>query len=761
MTRLLALGLLAGTAACGGGGGVSSPGTVAVPVPTAPAPTPVPTPPPTPTVATPADLVANPRPASRSASDTAEFRVNYTSNELIRALYAANAGLTGRGVTVGVIDGGFYVDAAELAGHRSSLSRDFGNIKTPINGSTTSFTSTPRNDVGLNPSDTHGSLVASLIAASRDGRGSVGIAPDASLAYLRADDAIPSQPNADGTVNFTLTGANIAAAINYAASNRIPILNLSLGITGGSSTGALAQSIDAYARSGGLFVIAAGNEGGANPESIQLLTPTSRPNWLAVGGLSNTLTSFQLDSSSNRAGTLSDRYIVAPYNNVVADVQGSGLLAFGGTSGAVPLVAGAAALVLQKWPQLTGREAGNVLLATARDIGDPGVDPVFGHGLLDIQAALSPVDPVLVVPTGSAVPVANSTLALPAGVGTGQITRLLSSAVVLDAFGRDFHVDAGRLVQARSDIGAVGGLVASYAGRRSNVAATGTMVVVTDIEFASGPVRDGEPRARLAGGTLAVGIGGAQFAFSQGRAPWSGASAAGLGPQVSALTAYAPGAVTTLRAVLPAGGGALTFDAGSGADAGMRGRGVTLGPAAVQAAAVGWAHGGLSLGGGIVSETGSLFGSRSAGALQLGAGADTVFGEARFARAVGGWQVSAYGSVGVTAVRQASASLLTAPSRLTTTRFGIDATRAFGASVLSLGLAQPLNVEQGSATLNWSDGYDLGARALTFRSERVSLAGDRQLLATLGVSRGTFRFGLVEGLARAETGVVASYGMRF
>ena len=63
------------------------------------------------------------------------------------------------------------------------------------------------------------------------------------------------------------------------------------------------------------------------------------------------------------------------------------------TSAATPQVTSLAALILHKWPQLTGVDAGNIILATARDIGEPGVDPVFGHGLIDMRGALSPVNP--------------------------------------------------------------------------------------------------------------------------------------------------------------------------------------------------------------------------------------------------------------------------------------------------------------------------------------------------------------------------------
>ena len=62
-----------------------------------------------------------------------------------------------------------------------------------------------------------------------------------------------------------------------------------------------------------------------------------------------------------------------------------------GTSCSAPRVAGALALVQQKFPNLNAAERKTVLLHSADDLGAPGVDPVFGHGLLNVTSALSPM----------------------------------------------------------------------------------------------------------------------------------------------------------------------------------------------------------------------------------------------------------------------------------------------------------------------------------------------------------------------------------
>src|SRR6185436_16006457 len=58
-----------------------------------------------------------------------------------------------------------------------------------------------------------------------------------------------------------------------------------------------------------------------------------------------------------------------------------------GTSFASPYVAGAAALVLSVDPSLSRDGVLSLLESTARDLGEPGLDPAFGWGLVDADAA--------------------------------------------------------------------------------------------------------------------------------------------------------------------------------------------------------------------------------------------------------------------------------------------------------------------------------------------------------------------------------------
>ena len=52
---------------------------------------------------------------------------------------------------------------------------------------------------------------------------------------------------------------------------------------------------------------------------------------------------------------------------------------------------GAIGLISHKLPELSAQARKGLILDTATDLGDAGVDGVFGHGLLNVTNALSPL----------------------------------------------------------------------------------------------------------------------------------------------------------------------------------------------------------------------------------------------------------------------------------------------------------------------------------------------------------------------------------
>ncbi len=114
-----------------------------------------------------------------------------------------------------------------------------------------------------------------------------------------------------------------------------------------------------------------------------ILVPADAFSSFTVGATG--LTSDTLEEYSSQGPTMDDRIkpdIAAPTGEVVPGYREG----FFGTSGAAPLAAGAAALVLQRFPEMTAPEVRAYLIENAVDLGDRGEDPQFGAGRLQLPA---------------------------------------------------------------------------------------------------------------------------------------------------------------------------------------------------------------------------------------------------------------------------------------------------------------------------------------------------------------------------------------
>src|SRR5690606_3021543 len=141
---------------------------------------------------------------------------------------------------------------------------------------------------------------------------------------------------------------------------------------------------------GVVFAVAAGNDTGANPEWPGRYASDSRfAGAVIVTGAHDA--AQQIAEFSNRAGVSQNAFLSAPGVDLVVDCEGDGCWRVNGTSFASPAVAGALALLLEAFPNLSGRDAVDILLRTGREAGDPGTDVVYGRGLLDIGRDFQPV----------------------------------------------------------------------------------------------------------------------------------------------------------------------------------------------------------------------------------------------------------------------------------------------------------------------------------------------------------------------------------
>lgn len=244
----------------------------------------------------------------------------------------------------------------------------------------------------------HGSAVASLMIAAHDGRGVMGIAPMASVVAYNPFDT-------SGTANWT----DVKNGVLMLAKNNASIVNMSLGVPGwtlnpGWNDVFKDPAVAAVTR-GTVFVVAAGNDGIAQTQNIVWSFPTN-PNLIIVGSVDPTGT---ISAFSNRPGTacliatatsscatgnrLMDRYITAPGEMILVSDGVGGVTRMSGTSFAAPLVSGTIALLHDRWPWLSDypKESVDIILRSAKDLGAPGTDPIYGRGELDVTAALSPL----------------------------------------------------------------------------------------------------------------------------------------------------------------------------------------------------------------------------------------------------------------------------------------------------------------------------------------------------------------------------------
>jgi hypothetical protein len=288
----------------------------------------------------------------------------------------------------------------------------------------------------------HGSHVASLAAGRANGVGMAGVA---SLAGI-----LPIQVFQGPTTTSSL----VAKGIAYATAQKAFVINLSLGAP--SPDTSIRSAMQAAQKAGQLMVVAAGNEGAANPSWPARHASESWANGqiIAVGAVDAT---NKIASFSNRAGDARNFYLVAPGTGLIGAYHTSptAYASMSGTSMASPIVAGAAAVIKSAWPYLTARNTAEILFRTATDLGDKGVDSTYGRGLLNLEKALLPVGGVTAIGATGAAPLALAPATsgqVTSGARTAAAAAGLFTGAVFDSFGRDFGFDFGRLNHSpRSD----------------------------------------------------------------------------------------------------------------------------------------------------------------------------------------------------------------------------------------------------------------------------------------------------------------------
>ncbi|NTU58078.1 MAG: S8 family serine peptidase [Chlorobiaceae bacterium] len=288
----------------------------------------------------------------------------------IQAPDAWQAGYTGKGVIVAVVDTGvdythsdlgsnIWINKLEIAGN--GLDDDGNGYIDDIYG----YDFVNKDGYALDDNG-HGTHVSGIIAGLNNGSGVTGVAYDATIMPVKV-------LNSSGSGSFS----GVAAGVMYAVNNGANIISMSLGAFGASSPD-LSSAITYAINHGVIVCMASGNDNRTSPTYPAVLAETV--GGVAVGAVnsSNVVASFSNDAGANGPYD----YVVAPGVNVYSTYKGGIYKVLSGTSMATPYVSGAAALLLSAHDDYASawslEQLENFLTTTAQPLGSAGILGVTG-----------------------------------------------------------------------------------------------------------------------------------------------------------------------------------------------------------------------------------------------------------------------------------------------------------------------------------------------------------------------------------------------
>lgn len=216
----------------------------------------------------------------------------------------------------------------------------------------------------------HGTAVAAIIGAPRDGVGMEGVLPGTRV----------------WVYGHSGRCSDVAAAVRQAVGDGVGVINVSAGF---EAAGACRQFRDAVSWAYGRGVLTIASAGNMRPNQ-RWIQPGSDWHVLTVGALNH------LDQTTSFSQQNIAMDVTAPGEGVHTawptwlddDGVTDGYRRLDGTSFSSPMVAAAAAWVMATRPRLSASQVADVLRFSARDLGRRGWDRASGWGAVDIRAAL-------------------------------------------------------------------------------------------------------------------------------------------------------------------------------------------------------------------------------------------------------------------------------------------------------------------------------------------------------------------------------------
>jgi len=672
-------------------------------------------------------------PAAVNAFRTSEY-LAHGGYDRVNLAHAYARGYTGAGHTIAILDDGYQLNHPEFAG---KIQVQFNAAGNPLPGAM--------------PIETHGTHVTGIAAARKDNVGMHGAAFDANLALYQFGTLDQS------AAQFTRAGILGATVISNSWGYNARISDVQAEIAGGKSTASALASVvggtasdwqnflnamDGAQDAGSVIVFAASNNpalGGIDVSSgMPLVDSRLMGQWLAV---TNVNSSDQVVSVG--CGQAQAFCLAAPGTNIYSTVPTSTYGNLSGTSMATPLVSGAVVLVVEGLG-LSPEEAVSRLLTTA-DRSFAGYSAnAHGQGILDLDAATSPIGRVQVLTSGNV---------HDGGTGPGIMQTVLSASRAFgDAFtkaldglriaafdegGAAFLYNLGDRVAVQEPVTTALDTLQSL-GTRTDLTQTalpgggGVSIAVrdADLDFRSTQLGTGVEidaaflDSPLWGGTFSAGFHQSSGEFLNRLAPEAAQTAFAYRPEMFSVP-YAGFAEDGYSAGLemPLGDkasiGVLSFEGEGNEDRAFDGFGAltTLSLRPTDRIAIG-------IDGGAMSEDGTVLGTDARGGLGLGEDSRTAFAGIRAEAAIDEhWTLLGSYHHGWTVVGGSASALITSVGNVKTQQMsgGLIGEHLFSkGDALGLAVSQPLRITGGQTSLNLPVWRDWNGDILT-RHQDVSL----------------------------------------
>ena len=337
---------------------------------------------------------------------------------------------------------------------------------------------------GISMGSDHGTHVAGIAGAEKNGTGMHGAAFDADLAIAKVGSGLQfSFSHAKSAAAWGRdkgsVAINLSAELNLDNGFKNSLVKVGdgnyysthwyYGVNGYNGSVNEASSWKSALGNEQVLVKAAGNAGRDFSAGMnQMATATDSNGNLILDGQMIIVGNYdtnngKINSSSNKAGTvcatyknnvcidakkIKDFYIMADGTGVTSTAENGGYVTMSGTSMAAPVVTGSIAVLHQMWPHMKGKHLVQLVLVTGNKNIAGYDENVHGQGLLDMDKATRPVGATGIPTTGRTNGGVSSISggANISGVSAGQM-QALTGVMVLDSFERDFYIDLGDMTQ--------------------------------------------------------------------------------------------------------------------------------------------------------------------------------------------------------------------------------------------------------------------------------------------------------------------------